>query len=554
MARLCFFLLFASSFTAAYAAELPAGKLSLLIGTDTAGRSHNQPAEWPPEAGTWNAKTAVYSRAANAIAFYSFRNDITGGSIRPGPGAIRAKNVPQYFQAGPATGPFDRSGTAEIYLARPDGTNARCMTCRDLADGENGVTLYQVLPSSTSTPNALVRQTGAAIYANQNKDLATWFPDGKWLIVAVEMPRHALTHDLGVSEKGQYNDLWAMSIDGKTWVQLTDFASTWSLSDPVAVTPYACSDNANCASGCQYVGAVTAPFDAYWCSARNDPPPASGTMRPRMSNAFSGTLPGSARLLWGEYLGTNISYALAGVLQLAAADVVINEGAPALVNYTRNITPTPAAPSATSVWSNPGGNTMVGTFYEAWPLTPDDQLALIATDAFFSSPDPAFRYGPSTLSAIFPDVGEWDWRPGAATLSNVTRYDAAYAYETNAAPPPFSKYGHWEEPALAFDWNGSRHIAFASSANLSPPFDPLRFAATFGVDTWIIPQDRKSPAKRITFFNDANGRSRAYPTAWNGEGSMIYLTVTVGSGSATNPMANVYVYQFAVSRRRAVGR
>ena len=107
----------------------------------------------------------------------------------------------------------------------------RCIGCADMVDGLDGVRIFQAELSDADRPNAPLRKTGFTVYANQNKDLAAWYPDGQWLFAGVEMPRHALKHDLGNSEVGMFNDLWAISADGKIWVQLTDFAGTWQFED-----------------------------------------------------------------------------------------------------------------------------------------------------------------------------------------------------------------------------------------------------------------------------------------------------------------------------------
>jgi hypothetical protein len=265
---------------------------AILIGTDAQG-AHNPPRDWPAAAGDWNGKGARYHPATQTLVYETYRDDIRGGS-KVDLVNITAPSVHEYYVAGRKTGTSDESGTTVLYIANADGSAPVCLGCTDVVDGQNGVAIYKVAPSTSATPNALVRQTGAIVYANQNKDLATWYPDGRWIIAGVEMPRHALKHAYGNSEVGMFNDLWAISRDGRTWVQLTDFVPTWTYMDSVAVVPYGCGDTlaGHCPAQCQY-GSV-APYEIYSCSASGQAPPASGTMRPTMSNGFSGGVSGSA--------------------------------------------------------------------------------------------------------------------------------------------------------------------------------------------------------------------------------------------------------------------
>ncbi|MGH8132955.1 MAG: choice-of-anchor D domain-containing protein, partial [Steroidobacteraceae bacterium] len=243
-----------------------------IVGVDpstatTTNATYNQPANWPSTAGPWNGKGAHFNPATQRIVFETYRADLVGGSIQPAPGVIRAAGVTSYFQAGPNTGTVNPSGTTALYVANKDGSAPLCIGCTDVQDGVNGVKIYKVSPSTTATPDAVIEQTGTIVYANQNKDLASWYPSGVWILFSVEMKTHALAHQQGNSEVGMFNDVWAVSPDGLTWVQLTDFASTWApYFDPVAYVPYSSRDTANCATGTQYApsgATVKYPYTSY---------------------------------------------------------------------------------------------------------------------------------------------------------------------------------------------------------------------------------------------------------------------------------------------------
>ena len=346
-------------------ASAPAAGLSkplAIVGVDQSGNVCNSPSDWPAAAGPWNGKGARYNPRTRRLLFETFREDIVGGAVAGKPGEIKAPGVNCFFVAGPGTGAFKPDGTTVLYVSGRNGENPRGIGCRDIVDGQGKMAVYRALLSTSETPNAPQRQARAIVYANQNKDLAAWHPDGQWIFAAVEMNRHALTHDAGNGETGRFNNLWAISVDGNIWVQLTDFEATWRYYDPVAPMPYAAYDVLNAPESARYASLWHRhPYVAYSASAKGEPPPASGVFRPTAGNSRRG---GKVPIVWGERVGLHPKYAWGGTLQLATAEIVFVNGLPALVNYRRNLTPSPQHPDGRNLWSNPGGDAVIGAGYE----------------------------------------------------------------------------------------------------------------------------------------------------------------------------------------------
>jgi len=514
-----------------------------VVGIDDCGKVHNQPEDWPADAGIWNGKGARYNPRTRQLVFEVFRKDIVGGSIWPAAGRIRATGITRVFIAGPETGSEDRCGTTVLYISDRDGRNARGIGCSDVCDGKAGCSIHLVKPSSTAEPNAPARLKGTTVYANQNKDLAAWHPNGKWVFAAVEMPRHALTHDVGNGEIGMFNNLWAISSNGRIWVQLTHFEKTWRLYDPVAMTPYASLDIRNCPGGPQYANRTNRhPYCAYFASARGEPPPAAGIMRATVGNLERG---GRTPIVWAERVGLHPKYTWGGVLQLATAEIVFREGLPALTNYRRNLTPTPEHPGGTGLWSNPRGKKVIGAGYEPWAFSRDDARILFASDACLPFSGGDHRKSISPWSQAFTDVVSWRWKNRQALWNVTARHPRRYAYRPNGGPRATREYGHWEEPAVyLLSERRAGCVAFASSANLLPPWDPMKHRATFGLDVWLTRREVDSPARRLTFFNRHGGpRKLAYPTACDPRDDTLFVTVVPGGRGGANPPGTIYALQ-----------
>ncbi len=378
------------------------------------------------------------------------------------------------------------------------------------------------------------------------------------------MKQHALKHDLGNSEVGMFNNLWAISSDGKIWVQLTQYEKTWECYDPVSMIPYAAIDQQNCPQSAQYSSAQNQhPYVIYFASAKNQPPPSSGTMRPTVgNNEHEGRIP----IVWAERVGLSPKYCWGGALQLAMAEIVMRDGLPVLTNYERNLTPTPIHPDGKNLWSNPGGNTVIGAGYEPWGFSKEDSEILFASDIFFSQSnhaqrkkifprrrqqqfwkDPNDESWPGKRKTMpwteaFTDVIAWIWK-GSPSLEDITAYDSQiYNYRENGGPSYLKYLGHWEEPAI-FLVSGKEEefVIFGSSANLLPAWNPLKSKQTFGLDTWIIPQDKTSPARRVTFFNQGlNQRFLTYPTTVDSQEHALFLTVVPGRKPGANPLGSIY--------------
>ncbi len=505
---------------------------TIVSGVDSGGAVHNAPSDWTSAMGTWNAKAAHYNPATHKLVFETYRVDIQGGSLSAG--TIQASvesstggltKVGNYYVAGPGSRTSASTGTDVLYTSNRDGSNPFCIGCTDVQDGVNGVTIYKSAPSTSASPVTPLRRPGAIVYANQNKDLAAWYPNGQWMVASVEMPTHAISHSIGNGEIGMFNDLWAISADGKTWVQLTDFASTWEFKDPTASMPFACYDSANCTTRCQYSHAGnTAPYESYSCSSVGNAPPSSGVMRVTLGNNLDGPN-GGAPMVWGERVGIDFRYTWAGSLQLATAELVMTGGLPTIIGYKRNMTPMPSSPDGLNVWVNRSPTKVIAAGYEPFSFSQDDKIIGFGSDAFTSTSDPNVTQPISRVSEAFTDAIAWRWSDAVPTLNDISKYDTAFAYQPNAATAPANAYGHWED-AIVFGLgpDDSSLVDFTSSANLNPAWNPST-SSNFGLDAWVIPLDRSQPASRVSTFNVPGTRIYSYPTASDPADNGFFLTV-----------------------------
>ena len=133
----------------------------------------------------------AYSDARQQLAFVRFDPNVIGG--------------PQLGSSA-----SDGTGTFQLWISAPDGSNARCYSCTQVLGGPR---------------------------ANQHVSVPSWHPSGEWLIVAVEMPLHANTHASATGGTGAYVDLWAFAPDRNEWHQLSAYApaalSTWFPDAPI---------------------------------------------------------------------------------------------------------------------------------------------------------------------------------------------------------------------------------------------------------------------------------------------------------------------------------
>jgi dipeptidyl aminopeptidase/acylaminoacyl peptidase len=120
----------------------------------------------------------AYSAAQRKIAFSRFDTRVIGGPD--------------------ASGRSDGTGTFQLFVAEPDGSRERCLSCADAPGGPR---------------------------RNQHVGAPTWHASGEWMVVAVEMPRHRAPHAKCHPGFGAYVDLWAVTPDGRQWRQLTHYAS-----------------------------------------------------------------------------------------------------------------------------------------------------------------------------------------------------------------------------------------------------------------------------------------------------------------------------------------
>ncbi|HEY2017343.1 MAG TPA: hypothetical protein VGH38_27750 [Bryobacteraceae bacterium] len=164
----------------------------------------------------------------------------------------------------------DEKHVSQVYVGQSGSTQLTCITCAQQPGGPK---------------------------PNRNKMQPTWYPKGNWIFMAVERDHYTKTPILGISkqyvrgqlENGIWTNMWAVSVDGRRWQQLTDFQS----------------NKAGIADG------YTGP-------------------------AFT---PDGRKAVWSQAMDGNVFvYFPFGRWELTEADVVIANGTPTL-SSPRNITP-----------------------------------------------------------------------------------------------------------------------------------------------------------------------------------------------------------------------
>jgi hypothetical protein len=282
----------------------PVGRPILVAGRNGEDPGH-PPVDWNETTmGPWNATEPSYNPATGRLLYQSSRGDLAAKSYAL-TGACSGAGL-EYFSAGPVQGiqVCESSPATVIYVDGPNGGQAFCIGCEDVIDDGSPTSRFFVYKNGT---RAAPGTHGP--YAVQSKQIPTWHPSGRWIAVSVEMPAHIGSSASAGGETGYYNDLWAVSDDGRTWVQLTDFAATWPVEfrlGAAALTPYRCNQSA-CSAGCQYVKpGFEHPYDSYWCSAAGQPPPAGSTISPD----------GYTPVVWGEQVGSATSYTWQSIWQL----------------------------------------------------------------------------------------------------------------------------------------------------------------------------------------------------------------------------------------------
>ncbi len=531
----------------AAAEDLPT---TVIVGMDSSGHPIHPPKDEPADSWTparpWNGKAARYNDATQRLAFDSFDGNRLVGSqprwaLDHGDSSRKSANPYSAIVTTAATAANDpgaRKKSKMVYITLPDGSDGVCLGCKTLVDGVDGVVIASA-PSANGTPR-FRRETGAKIYDVQNKDNVSWYPNGDWLTVAVELPVHAGTHNVATGGIGSFTDIWAIYVKpddpsfGKIWVQLTDWARNWRESgfyDNVAMIPYDASEKL-CPAGTQYAHNPTeVPFAYYHCSGTGAPPPISGVMRPTISHSL---LPdGNAFIAWGSRVGVNAKPLISGgpillstaEIKLASAGIKgVNVKLPTFVNVKGPFGPTRAHPDGVDTYKGklyPGKLDAVGQLYEAWDVSADNRRVLIAGDVFLSgNPGPAM-ISPRTFS--FMDV--FEYAIDGSGLKDLTAYNPAigYGYPPSLAPRPFNTWGYWEEASVYVTWKGRHYVAFCSNAG-QRKLDMSR--KTFGLDTWLLDLDHPK-AKQITVANapDAEeSKSLLYPNGWNARDGILYLS------------------------------
>jgi hypothetical protein len=220
----------------------------------------------------------------------------------------------------------------------------------------------------------------------------------------------------------------------------------------------------------------------------------AGALVPRFSRTGD-------KLVWAEMLDYNPAKPF-GKWQLVVAD------------FTNWNTDTPSLSNLSYFKPNNG------EFYEAWTFSPDNQTITVASDAGVAQ------------------HGELDfflWNVGSNTMKNMTNSNQ---YEEQAVISPDGKY-----------------IAYMSSENINPPYNPANFIGTIRTEVWLMKIDGTNKRK-ITHFNVVGSpeyfdtgvsQKLGIPTSWGEDSKTLYVAVGVrqpGINNLGNDLARLYKIEF----------
>lgn len=260
----------------------------------------------------------------------------------------------------------------------PDGTKIAFSRFSTTDLGADGTGTFQLwVADSDGTDEVCI----SASIPTKHVGMACWHPSGDWLIVTREMASYTGLHFNAHPGKGVFVNLWAVTPDGVTWHQLTDYA-TAAVGSPYFAEP---------------IGALQAKFNS------------SGT-----------------KIAWSRKIGvdpevpTGFAY-----WDLVIADWVETLGVPSLENQ--------------QVFT-PG---YVGTtFYEVWDWKNDDSEMILATDSNTAAvymDTQLWRPGFASISNVSGPNLQWDeqafYSPDESRIALMSSYQQLV---------PFDAYNLWD--------------------------------------------------------------------------------------------------------------
>ncbi len=171
--------------------------LAVLVGCR--GRTPSPPSPTPPVVVV--SPTAGLQSAAPAAA-------APVAATRPGEGACAVASIRYFGLAGENDWSPDGNllvfqrrdddGIYQLYTARPDGAEEKCISCTEVPGGPT---------------------------RDRHKGFPAWHPSGRYIVAQVEMARHIPLKRLTEPGRGAWNNLWVVTPDGQQWFQLTDYPS-----------------------------------------------------------------------------------------------------------------------------------------------------------------------------------------------------------------------------------------------------------------------------------------------------------------------------------------